>query len=143
MQKRRLIYALLATSVVSSGTAVAQEWWGDSPYWRQQQSGMSSASVVAVEGAQPGTRGIFGRPVVRVTPIDGLDAFDPARDAWLYAHRSQVPVQYAQRRSETMTDAGNSGETLRAPRDNGPQMIDSIEAERKRLDGSGFPQYNP
>lgn len=139
MLLRRAIYGLVAASFVSGGSATAQEWWGDDSYWKSARS----APAAAADAAPPGERDVFGRPIIRVSPIAGLDHFDPARDSWVYAHPAEAPVQYAQRSSDTMTDAGNPTREPGAWRESAAAVIQDTEAEKQRLDRSGFPQYNP
>jgi hypothetical protein len=46
MQVRRTTYAVLAIGFLTGSAAMAQDWWGDDPYWKQSL-GTSSSSVVA------------------------------------------------------------------------------------------------
>jgi hypothetical protein len=84
---------------------MAQDWWGDDPYWKQSL-GATSSSAVAERDSQ------------------------------------SQPLQYAQRPSETMTDAGSYRERARTPRDDGAALVEGVEAERHRLERAGFPQYS-
>jgi hypothetical protein len=55
----------------------------------------------------------------------------------------QSAAQYAQRSTGTMTDATAAPQDVRKPTDRAAQLVESVEAERHRLDDAGFPQYVP
>jgi hypothetical protein len=41
-----------------------------------------------------------------------------------------------------MTDAGSHRERARTARDDGTALVEGTEAERRRLERAGFPQYS-
>jgi hypothetical protein len=132
----------LATALATPFTVSASEWAFDDPYWKEQSSLRTAAGE---EPTDPSARfDLFGRPVVsNVTPIDGFGRFDAMRSSWLNANGREPSAQYAQRPAATMTDATETREATREADNGGPQRVEQIEAEKERLNRTGFPQYNP
>lgn len=134
--KRIALAVAVATTIVGPLAASASEWWGDDPYWQAQLG--QPASAAARPAARSGGTDLFGRPIVRLEGTEGYTQFEPLPEFWAKRQPEQ-PVAYA---AQGTTARDVSGIDEAPERRSGAAIVERNNAERARLQQSGFPQYN-